>query len=747
MSRALLLSVRFHDGRYHGEPEWPPSPARLFQALVAAAAGGGQLSEDNRVALVWLESLPPPTVAAPAASPGRGFINYVPNNDLDSVGGDPDRISEIRTAKLIRPRLFDAAMTLLYAWQFDEGEEQASKVCAIAERLFQLGRGVDMAWAWAEIVDADEIDRRFAAHGGAVHRPVEGDGATHFCPQKGSLESLVERFERMGKRFSMTGKGRRTQQLFSQAPKPLFRSVTYDSPPQRFLFDLRRINEGMDLDLWPLTRASSFVERLRDGAAERLQKALPSDKAIYIERALIGRGAREADKASRIRILPIPSIGSPHVMLSMRRVLVEVPGNCPLPADAVRQSFSGLQVAEHIDPQSGEVIEVRLVAAEGQEMLRHYGISQEHAAGRRRWRTVTPVALPERAARRRIDPKKLHAEQALARRSRDAAFKETKGSRERLDEDARAVGYVLQALRHAGISTPVDAIRVQREPFEGRGARAEAFAEGTRFAKERLWHLEIAFAKEVRGPLIIGDGRYLGLGLLAPASDAWRDVLTFRVPRESAIPTGDGPALVHAARRALMSLSRNRDGRVPRLFSGHEPDGGRAASGGHEHVFLVADDHDKDGLIDRLIVAAPWACDRLTEPERGARGTFEVVVSRLEILRAGRLGVIALCRPLPPASDDPLIGPSRVWESRTPYRPTRHASRGKNPAVALVRDLADECVRRGFPRPEIEVLEFSAGPNGGGVAARARLSFAAAIRGPLLLGRDSHRGGGLFSCA
>ncbi|WP_409194161.1 type I-U CRISPR-associated protein Csb2, partial [Accumulibacter sp.] len=40
MPRALLIAVRFHDGRFHGRPEWPPSPARLFQALVAAAATG-----------------------------------------------------------------------------------------------------------------------------------------------------------------------------------------------------------------------------------------------------------------------------------------------------------------------------------------------------------------------------------------------------------------------------------------------------------------------------------------------------------------------------------------------------------------------------------------------------------------------------------------------------------------------------------------------------------------------------------
>jgi CRISPR-associated protein Csb2 len=119
MSRALLLFVRSHDGRYHGRPEWPPSPARLFQALVAGAAKGNELDKEDRDALGWLEQLVPPIIVAPTVRAGNGFRNYVPNNDLDAVGGDPRRVSEIRAPKFIKPLLFDARMPLLYAWQFD----------------------------------------------------------------------------------------------------------------------------------------------------------------------------------------------------------------------------------------------------------------------------------------------------------------------------------------------------------------------------------------------------------------------------------------------------------------------------------------------------------------------------------------------------------------------------------------------------------------------------------------------------
>ena len=281
----------------------------------------------------------------------------------------------------------------------------------------------------------------------------------------------------------------------------------------------------------------------------------------------------------------------------------------------------------------------------------------------------------------------------------------------------------MQALRHAGVAVPVESIRVQREPFDRNGARAEEFAVPERFAARGLHHVEIAFAQAVRGPLVIGNGRYLGLGLMAPQKDAFHDVLVFSIAPETSIATADATSLLHAVRRALMALSRDAIGHVPRLFSGHEREGAPARSGGHEHVFLAVDDADGDGLIDRLIVAAPWICDRTIEGRREDRACFDRVSRKLTHVRAGRLGVLDLGPARVIAAGDPLLGPACVWESRTTYRPTRHAGRGKDPNTAVLRDVIAECERRGLPKPEVELLGLNVGPNGGGLAARVRLRF------------------------
>jgi len=497
MSSVLLISVRFHEGRYHGTGDWPPSPARLFQALIAGAGLQGPLQTKQVDALEWLETMPPPIMAAPTIRKGQPIGNFVPNNDLDAVGGDPRRIGSIRAKKEIRPLLFDAEQPLLYAWTpCDESSQEnfTTVVRQLAEKIYQLGRGIDLAWAWAEIIDETELTNRLDDYVGTVHRPsLAGAGKSVSCPISGSFASLEKRYHANVSRFEVVRIDRAVSQNFRRVPKPKFQSVAYDSPPTQKLFDLRSVIDPEQFQVWNLERASLLIQSIRDAVFKRLVTAF-SAKTAQIEHWLIGRnadGSNGGKADERIRLIPFASIGHAHADHGIRRVFIEAPANCPIRADDLFWAFKGVELGEGTDLS-------RLSASEDGSFFRHYGVG--HAATD--WQTITPAALPDSAKRRRIEPSRRLAEAKGA------------GGRAREQQQARAA--VLTALRHAGLNLDVLDVVVQREPFQGHGARAEVFAPGTRFAKERLWHVAIKFAEPVQGPLVLGDGRFLGLGVLAP---------------------------------------------------------------------------------------------------------------------------------------------------------------------------------------------------------------------------------------
>src|SRR5437763_17121885 len=93
MASVFCMTLRFLDPvpQFHGrdddgDPEWPPAPLRLFQALVSAAATRwreNQFQEYARPALQWLESIQPVVVAPRVSAKSFGYRMYVPNNSGD----------------------------------------------------------------------------------------------------------------------------------------------------------------------------------------------------------------------------------------------------------------------------------------------------------------------------------------------------------------------------------------------------------------------------------------------------------------------------------------------------------------------------------------------------------------------------------------------------------------------------------------------------------------------------------------
>ena len=236
----------------------------LHQGGFPGSGGRGSRAPGKRTLSLVVEALPPPQVGLPAMRSGQRVQTYVPNNDADSLGGDLRRIEDIRAAKWIEPKLFDADIPLLFIWSYQDDElasVSAPRVCAIADRVYQFGRGVDMAWASAVLLDDAELAARLRAYPGSVLRPTPG-GRGRFLPclSRGSLRSLDARHAANSQRFRNEGR-----QLFSQPPKRAsFRWPTRPAVPSRY--ELRSTDAGGSFAPWKVSRASVLVTWLRDGA-------------------------------------------------------------------------------------------------------------------------------------------------------------------------------------------------------------------------------------------------------------------------------------------------------------------------------------------------------------------------------------------------------------------------------------------------------------------------------------------------
>lgn len=697
MSAHLIIEVRFLDGRFHGRDgggagDWPPAPARLFQALVAAAATGRTIPKEHAEALLRLEALDPPVIIAPNGRTKAGPTFYVPGNDLDAVDGDPDRVAKIRVQKTTSVTLFDPALPLQYIF---EGEPHDA-LQAVVERLYRLGTGHDHAFATLIRADPPEVERRLLENAANVFHPAKG--STVPVATKGTFFSLTARHEAFTGRFSTVRRGRQTLTRMTNPPKPALSHVAYERRAHEIHIAFSHHDTFVAV---PLEAAGVLVDGIRKGMAEKLQAhGLPG------ERFVVGRGATGEDLSRRIVIVPLPSIGHPEADPAIRRLLIKVPPDAPIDPRDISWALT--------HALDGEATEACVVIAqkhlEGAKLSPGDGAMARHYRGpARRWRTITPAALP--AHRRRLRPG------------------DVKAGDERAHEDAGAAAAVRRALSHARVRANAVAVTVQREPFQKRQVRAERFAQNTRFSPHTLWHVDLTLDRAVTGPLLIGDGRFNGLGLLRPVADAGGAfALCLAHPVR-----GDEEAFAKSVRAAIMGKVRDTlsSDELPAYFTGHAADGAPLRGGGRAHIAVLP-----DWPRQRVVILSP---DRLarrasTDEERAHTKLLRRSLFAMSEVKAGRLGRHKV-RAADLYDDDPLVASASRWTSVSPYQMTRHPRR-EPAADALPADVVAECARRQLPPPKVEIVSERAD-----LRFMLHLTFPHPVTGPIVLGRSSARAG------
>lgn len=521
MPRSLCISIRFLLGRYHGQtdngraPEWPPSPLRLFQALVSAAhtgRGSSVLPDGMEAALCWLEQRDPPLIVTPTSHEATPYVISVPNNDHDVLakawaeGKKPAKTeAELRTMKTVRPTALEDDETVHFLWtisddEWSEAEPHCRALADLTQRVIALGWGMDLVAGHGRVIEDVEV----ATMLGNCWRPAER--ASEPCsrrpiPVKGTLDALHQRHHRFLSRIKAVEepasrrKAKQKRSVTYEHVRPItessgaWRSVAYlpDTKVERreyAAFALRPVDGQGGWYAFPQRSAVQVAGMVRCVACKAAKddqgywSSVPGGSELYVAgHTRKDPALRNGDTPPRFSYLPLPSIGGPHADGMIRRVLIAE----PFGGDGTNARWATTRLKGRTLTREGAGEVAMLDAAldgNDERMVRRYTGGQE---GAREWVTVTPVVLPGYDSMNHNKASRLLLRAVGQSRLPGSALEEA---------DFTAYSWWSSA------------------PF--REYHLPAYLRGL-----PLRHVRLVFREPVTGPIAVGAGRHCGLGVFA----------------------------------------------------------------------------------------------------------------------------------------------------------------------------------------------------------------------------------------
>ena len=457
-------------------PDWPPQPDRVFSALVATWAARGQKPQEA-LALEWLESQSPPRVIASAAVQRSTVTVFVPPND--------PRSDKQKNARGVLPAL---------------RSRQA--------RQFPAARPYDpiarIEWADAspapETLEALELlarDTAYVGHSASLTRcrffiadPVSADvgPATQRRIYPGRFSELCRDFEA----------GRRP---LPGPASPLARERATDIGS---LFDKRwLLLEHFGGDMPDLRACAIVAKTIRDAV-------LSGYRRIGMENGIpeIVSGHDASGKPSRaphLAIVPMPFVGFPysdgHVM---GYALVPPRGSGLLQNAAFLRALSMVAPLEH----DRRVLTIK--PKEGTASNAGFSISL----------SLTREAP---ADKRSLDPRR-YVSAACTFATVTPIVLDRHLKNEGKEREAEIRDQIAAACRNIGLPEPEEVFANKHSALEGAPSAYPSARSPTwmrwrlpeSLASRYLTHAVIRFAAPVEGPVILGAGRFVGMGLCRP---------------------------------------------------------------------------------------------------------------------------------------------------------------------------------------------------------------------------------------
>lgn len=472
MSRYLCVSVTFLDPAFHGlkdadQPEWPPSPHRLFQALLAGSHAGCrsvEWSDEKAGAFRWLEERAAPLIIAPDIHRSGGYTLFVPNNDGDKEPDRQDRLSP----KIVKPQRMRGGEAVHYLWAIgeDEWNRSASAVEILtreARHLLALGWGIDHAFANGSVIGEEDAARI----AGIRWQPLRHSmiGSAYRVPVPATLKDLDNVY------LSFRNSVRR-ERYKTPLKSAVFSKISYvreTNIPRRACAEFEFPEEVA-------FRAESTVTvaaMLRSCACEAARKdthEFPGGSEAYVA----GHVSGKKETPERFSYLPLPTIGHPHADGMIRRVLIAEPyGGSGSYSEWARLRLRHQTLTDEQGRERAMLL----------EPWRTADVWSLYTRESRTWSSVTPVILPGHDDH---DPKK------------------------------KAPRLFLKAIAQAGITlAAVENFHIRKAPYWPGSQHPRQYRRPDYLKHLPAWHAWVRFREPIPGPLAIGAGRHCGLGIFA----------------------------------------------------------------------------------------------------------------------------------------------------------------------------------------------------------------------------------------
>lgn len=484
-------------------PEWPPHPGRVFMAMAAAHFESGADPEE-RAALEWLEAARPPALRASDTDERTSVRAYVPVND--DHGGILRRPRQERAFPRTRP--YDDRVYLI--WAAEPAEETRAALARLCAKVTRVGHSMSAVQMWVLpeddrpepnwLPDVAGRDGRLRVAATGTLRSLEAAFNGDAIQQLGVLSETVAaakgrektrlKSELQMKFPSGPPESRRPQlvhwQGYVRPPAAGLDQVVADGPFDENFVVLAR-TEGAMLGL---DSTLKLTGALRNSAMKAAGETVPE--------WLSGHDAAGVpSQHPHVAFFPLPYVGFEFADGHVLGLGIAVPRNVRLTdcatGDEELRRFLGPLL---FDPDTGQERSILLWEKQAwrwlleRETRERPPLTLQPASWTRpssAWASVTPVVLHHHPKKR-------------------------EGDLERI---------VKQAFVSALFPEPGSVSIQSVSAVEGAGhaMALPPFTEGGANLCRYQTHVVAHFRQPLRGPMLVGRGRFRGYGLFRPMAD------------------------------------------------------------------------------------------------------------------------------------------------------------------------------------------------------------------------------------